>query len=65
MTSQQAQDLLRYSIVMRNGDPNFKGTVMEVGYTGFSVRWENGTNEWVTYRGAKQIDLWQPKEPQP
>ena len=67
MNAKQARDILKCTIVMLNGDPLCKGTVMEVGYTGFLVRWENGTNEWFEFSAAKHVDEWypQPQEEQP
>jgi hypothetical protein len=61
MTAKQARNILKHTVVMRNGDPLCKGTVMEVGYSGFQVRWENGTAEWVAQRGAQHVDEWYPQ----
>lgn len=65
MTAQQAREILKYSIVIRNGDPNCKGTVTGVGYTSFFVQWENGAREQVGFHDAQHVDLWQPQERQP
>jgi len=62
MNVKQARAVLKYAIVMRNGDPNFKGTVTLVGYSGFRVDWENGTAEWVDFQKAKQVDEWYPAD---
>lgn len=59
MNAKQARAVLKYTVVMRNGDPNFKGTVQEVGYGGFIVRWENGTGERFEFSGAQHVDEWQ------
>ena len=64
MNTKQARAVLKYTVVMRNGDPLCKGIVAEVGYSGFQVNWENGTGEWVSFRGAQHVDEWFPTERQ-
>ena len=62
MNAKQARAVLKYAIVMRNGDPLCKGTVAEVGYSGFQVNWENDSREWVSFQNAQHVDEWQPAE---
>ena len=65
MNGQQAVEMLRHSVVMRDGDPTYNGTVTEVGYTGFSVQWEDGTQEWVDYQAAQHIFVVPNRESKP
>ena len=62
MNAKQARAVLKYTVVMLNGNPLCRGTVAEVGYSGFRVDWENGTAEWVDFQKAKQVDEWYPAD---
>ena len=62
MNAKQARAVLKYTVVMLNGNPLCRGTVAEVGYSGFAVTWENDSREWVSFQNAQHVDEWQPAE---
>lgn len=57
MTPKQARQLLLYTVVKWDDNPNDLGIVIEISSSGFFVRWENGAEGWIDFMDAKRISL--------
>jgi len=61
MTAAQAKRLLLYSVLMRDGDPQQSGMVMDQGPCAINVRWSKGQSEWLPHSECRDLELWHPE----